>query len=67
MDESSAKAYVNVDVVKELGLQETKEPVTVQVANAQQKTFMSATVEIGIKSTDGKVDSVISAKTSETN
>ena len=40
-----------------------KEPVTVQVANAQQVSFMSATVNIGIKSVDRKVDSVIVART----
>ena len=32
-----------------------KEPVTVPVANAQQVSFMSATVNIGIETVDGKV------------
>ena len=62
LDEGSDTTYVNEDVIEQLGLQEEKEPVTVQVANAQQVTFMSATVEIGIESVDGKVDSVIVAQ-----
>ena len=41
LDEGSDTTYVNEDVVEQLGLQQTKEPVTVQVANAQQVSFMS--------------------------
>ncbi|CAB3988520.1 Hypothetical predicted protein [Paramuricea clavata] len=64
LHEGSDTTYVNEDVIEQLGLQEEKEPVTIQFANAQQVTFMSAIVEIGIESVDGKVDSVIVAKTS---
>jgi hypothetical protein len=65
LNERSDTAYVNEDVIEQLGLREKKEPVTVQVANAQQVTFMSATGEIGIESVDGKLDSVIVAMTSQ--
>jgi hypothetical protein len=39
LDEGSDTTYVNEDVVEQLGLQQTKEPVTVQVANAQQEAL----------------------------
>ena len=65
LNERSDTAYVNEDVIEQLGLREKKEQVTVQVANAQQVTFMSATGEIGIESVDGKLDSVIVAMTSQ--
>ena len=65
LNEGSDTAYVNEDVIEQLGLREKKEQVTVQVANAQQVTFMSATGEIGIESVDGKLDSVIVAMTSQ--
>ncbi|CAB4002540.1 Hypothetical predicted protein, partial [Paramuricea clavata] len=65
LDEGSETTYVNEDVIEQLGLREEKERVTVQVANPQQVTFMSATFEIGIESVDGKVNSVIVPKTSQ--
>ena len=64
LDKGSDTTYINDDVIEQLGLQQTKEPVTVQVANDQQVRFMSATVEIGIESIDGKLDSVIVSRSS---
>ena len=65
LDEGSDTTYINEDVIEQLGFRDEEELVTVQEANAQQVTFISATVEIGIESGDGKVDSVIVAKTSQ--
>ena len=59
LDGGSDTTYVNEDVIEQIGFREEEELVTVLVANGQQVTFMSATVEIGIESVDGKVDSVI--------
>ena len=44
--------------------QDKIEPITVKVANDQTIRFMSGTFEIGIESTDGRVDTKIIAKTS---
>ena len=41
-----------------------KERVTINVANDQKVDLMSATMEIGLESLDGRVDTVIVAKTS---
>lgn len=42
-----------------------KERVAMKVANYQKVDLMSATIEIGLKSLDGRVDTVIVAKTSQ--
>ena len=64
LDEGSDTTYVNEDVVEELGLEGQKERVTINVANDQKVDLMSATMEIGLESLDGRVDTVIVAKTS---
>ena len=52
-------------MVEELGLEGTKEKVSINVANDQKVhvDLMSATIETGLKSLDGRVDTVIVAKT----
>ena len=64
LDEGSDTTYVNEDVINEIGLTGKKEPITVNVANDQTICFMSGTFEIGLESTDGRVDTKIIAKTS---
>ena len=64
LDEGSDTSYVNEDVVEELGLYGRKEKVIINVANGQKVNLMSATMEIGLESLDGRVDTVIVAKTS---
>ena len=49
----------------ELGLDGRKEKVITNVANSQKVNLMSATMEIGLESLDGQVDTVIVAKTSQ--
>ena len=56
--------YVNEDVVEELGLDGVKEKVIINFANGQKVNLMSATMEIGLERLDGRVDTVIVAKTS---
>ena len=48
-------------MVEELGLDGRKEKVIINVANGQKVNLMSATMEIGLKSLDGRVDTVIVA------
>ena len=67
LDEGSDMTYVNKDVVEELGLEGRKEKVTIHVANDLKVDLMSATMEIGLESLDGQVDTVIVAKTSNSN
>ena len=62
--EGSDTTYVSEDIVNELGLTGEKEPIEVKVANDQIIRFMSGTFDIGLESTDGKVDKKITAKTS---
>ena len=64
LDEGSDTSYVNEDVAEELGLCGRKEQVTINVANDQKVSMMSATLEIGLESVDGTVDTVIVMKTS---
>ena len=64
LDEGSDTTYVNEDVVEELGMEGPKEKVTINVANDQKVDLMSATMEIGLESLDGRVDTVTVAKTS---
>ena len=64
LDEGSDTSYVNEDVVEELGLYGRKEKVIINVANGQKVNLMSATMEIGLESLDGRVDTVIVPKIS---
>ena len=64
LDEGSDTTYVNKDVINELGLTGEKEPITVKVANDQTLHFISSSFKIGLESTDGRVDTKITAKTS---
>ena len=64
LDEGSDTSYVNEDVAEELGLCGRKEQVTINVANDQKVSMMSATLEIGLESVDGTVDTTIVMKTS---
>ena len=64
LDEGSDTSYVNKDVTEELGFGGRKEKVIIIVANGQKVNLMSATMEIGLVSLDGRVDTVIVAKTS---
>ena len=64
LDEGSDTSYVNEDVVEKLGLGGRKEKVIINVAIGQKVTLMSATMEIGLESLDGRVDTVIVAKPS---
>ena len=57
-------SYVNENVVEKLGLDGRKEKVIINVANGKKVSLMSATMEIGLESPDGWVDTVIVAKTS---
>ena len=61
---SSDSSYVNEDVVEKLRLDGRKEKVIINVANGKKVSLMSATMEIGLESLDGLVDTVIVAKTS---
>ena len=51
-------------MVEQLGLDGRKEKVIVNVANGQKVDLMSATMEIGLESLDGQVDTVIVVRTS---
>jgi len=65
LDEGSDTTYVNEDVVEELGLAGEKQQFTVKVANDYSIRFLSSTVQIGLESTDGRVDTKITAKPSD--
>ena len=64
LDEGGDTSYVNKDVMEELWFGGRKEKVIIIVANGQKVILMSATMEIGLESLDGRVDTVIVAKTS---
>ena len=64
LDEGSDTTHVNEDVGEELGLKGWKEKVTINVANHQKVDLMPVTVEIGLESLDGRVDTIIVAKAS---
>ncbi|XP_020910368.2 uncharacterized protein LOC110248201 [Exaiptasia diaphana] len=64
IDEGSDTTYINEDVIHEFGIQGEKEWVNVNVANAQQVSFPSMTLSIGIASLDNQVNTIIKAKTS---
>ena len=63
LDEGSDTTYVNEDVVETLGISTQKEEIIINVANDQKVRLMAATLEIGIKSVDGQVDTTIVVKT----
>ena len=65
LDEGSDTTYVNEDVINEIELTGKKEPITGNVANDQTIHFMTGTFEIGLESTDGRVDTKIIAKTAD--
>ena len=65
LNEGSDTTYVNEDVVEEIGLAGEKQPIAVKVANDLNIRFLSSTVQIGLESTDGRVDTKITAKTSD--
>ena len=64
LDEGSDTTYVNEDVVETLGISTQKEEIIINVTNDQKVRLMAATLEIGIKSVDGQVDTTIVVKTS---
>ena len=65
LDEGSNTTYVNEDVIETLGISTEKEEITILVANDQKVRLMAATLEIGLESVDGKVDTTIVVKTSD--
>ena len=65
LDEGSDTTYANEDVIEALGIRAPKEQVTINVANNQKVHLMAATVEVGIESIDGKVQTSIVVKTSD--
>ena len=56
LDENRDTTYVNEDVVETLGISTQKEEITINVANDQKVRLMATTLEIGIESVDGQVD-----------
>ena len=64
LDEGNDTSYVNEEMVEELGLDGSNEKEIINVANDQKVNLMSATMKIGLESLDGRVDTVIVAKTS---
>ena len=65
LDKGSDTTYANEDVIEALGIRAPKEQVTINVGNNQKLHLMAATVEVGIESIDGKVDTSIVVKTSD--
>ena len=65
LDEGSDTTRVNEDVVEELGLAGEKRQITVKVVNDHSIRFFSSTVQISLESTDSRVDTKITAKTSD--
>ena len=65
LDEGSDTTYVNRDVIETLGISTQKEEITINVAKDQKVRLMAATLEIGLESVDGKVDTTIVMKTSD--
>lgn len=64
LDDGGDTAYVNEDVLEELGIHGYKEMVTVNVANDQKVRFPSTTFTVALESVDGSDDSEVVAKTS---
>lgn len=65
LNEGSDTTYVNEDVIETLGISTEKVEITINVANDQKVRLMAATLEIGLESVDGKVDTTIVVKTSD--
>ena len=65
MREATQLNELNEDVIEALGIRAPKEQVTINVANNQKVQLMAATVEVGIESINGKVDTSIVVKTSD--
>ena len=64
LDEGSDTTYINEDVIETLGISTQKEEITINVANDLKVRLMAATLETGLESVDGKVDTLIVVKTS---
>ena len=56
LNEGSDTTYVNEDVIQMLGISAQKEELTINMANDQKVQLMAATLEIGLESVVGKVD-----------
>ena len=65
LDKGSDTTYINEDVIETLGISTQKEEITINVANDQKVRLMAATLETGLESVDGKVDTLIVVKTSD--
>lgn len=65
LDDASTKTYLNADVAAELGLEGSKEDLTVNVLNDNQETFPSSLVEFRISSLNGKTSCMASAFTTQ--
>ena len=66
LDEGSDTTYVNDDVVEALGQQGLKTKIEAKVANNEKVSSMFSDFQIGLKSMDGRVDTVTMAQTSKT-
>ncbi|CAB3991157.1 Hypothetical predicted protein [Paramuricea clavata] len=65
LDEGSDTSYINEDVIEALGLHGAKTEINVKVANDETVTFMSSTFDVGLESTDGRVDTTITVQSSK--
>ncbi|XP_070582141.1 uncharacterized protein [Ptychodera flava] len=63
LDDATTGTYINADVADELGLQGDPHNISVNVLNGQMKTFQSTTIEVGLERIDGRVNTKISALT----
>ena len=63
LDKGSDTTYVKEDVLETLGISTQKEEITINVANDQKVQLMAATLEIGIESIHGQVDTTFVVKT----
>lgn len=64
LDEGSDTTHVNEDSFETLGTHQTKEEITIKVANDEKIRLRPATLEIGIESLDRKIDTTLVVKTS---
>ena len=65
LDDASTKTYINADVAAELGLHGCVQKTNVNILNGQVETFLTMPVEFNLESLDGKVNTTISAFTTE--
>ena len=63
LDDASTTSFVNADVAAELGLQGKMEKITTSILNDRTETFVTMPVELGLESTDGNIDMILSAYT----